>query len=479
MYLSKENDTIAAMATPPGPGGIGIIRISGSHSLSILKRIFKPANPKCNFESHVLYYGFITDPESGEEIDETLCVYMKAPKTYTREDVVEIQCHSGVAVMNKILDLCLKMGARLAMPGEFTKRAFLNGRIDLTQAEAINELVTAQASGHRRMSMKGLKGDLAQRLEAIREGLLFCLSALEVAIDYPEEDSEIVEETDIRGRLQKEVLIPVTELLNAYEVGAIHRFGAKVLLVGRPNAGKSSLLNVLACQERAIVTEIPGTTRDIVEQCVEIGGVAVTLMDTAGIRQSPDPIEAMGIDKIGKEAAGADLFLWLLDPMQGIGPEEQEVASLIASYAHKGLILVINKIDKLESDKKKYIESQVLHSLKPILEAHGLDSSIPVCSISAKTGEGLSNLTEQITAILFKGNRLGEVDVAPNMRQKQVLQQIKECVERAFGALEMGLSPDVVAIDMRQALDLLGEITGETVTEDILDQIFSSFCLGK
>ena len=478
VVIHRDTDTIAAVATPSGPGGIGIIRISGSDSLPILKAIFRPSNPNCSFKSHMLYHGFITDPDTGQEIDEALCVYMKAPKTYTRQDVVEIQCHSGPAVMGLILELCLARGARLALPGEFTKRAFLSGRIDLTQAEALNDLVNAQSSCLSLMSVKGLKGGLAERIETIRQGLVYCLSALEVAIDYPEEDSEIVGESRIMERLQKDVIGPVESLIRAYEIAAIHRSGVKVLLVGRPNAGKSSLLNALACEERAIVTEIPGTTRDIVEQQVEMDGIVVTLMDTAGIRQSPDPIEAMGIDKIARRAAETDIFLWLIDPVQGTGREEEEVARLLASHGQGKIIVVINKMDMVKPVQEEVIKESIMQELAR-MEGLKLDKEIPVCTISAKTGLGLQELAATISDTVLRDKRLRETDVAPNIRQKQVLQRVGSCLERGMEGLKTGLSPDVVALDLRQALDLLGEITGETATEDILDQIFSRFCLGK
>lgn len=478
MATHRDTDTIAAVATPSGPGGIGIIRISGSDSLYILKSLFRPSNPKCTYKSHMLYHGFIVNPESGQEVDEALCVYMKAPKTYTRQDVVEIQCHSGPAVMSQILELCLKAGARLALPGEFTKRAFLSGRIDLTQAEALNDLVCAQSSGLTLMSIKGLKGALAKRIEAIRKGLVYCLSALEVAIDYPEEDSEILSENHIIERLETDVIGPVVDLIKAYDVGAIYRYGAKVLLVGRPNAGKSSLLNALLCEERVIVTEIPGTTRDIVEQQIEIDGTLVTLMDTAGIRQSPDPIEAMGIDKIVKVAAVADVFLWLIDPIQGVGVEEEEVARLIASFGSKKIIVVVNKIDKVKYTEMGEVEELIRQRLAQ-LKGLDIDNKVPICLVSAKTGEGLQELTATISNALLQDGRIKEIDVAPNIRQKQVLQHMSCCLERAMGGFKRALPLDVIALDLRQALNLLGEITGETATEDILDQIFSSFCLGK
>ncbi len=477
MKLKRDSDTIVAVATPPGPGGIGIIRLSGNESLDILKTIFRPVNRNCPFNPRTLYYGFIFDPFSQQEIDEALCVYMKAPKTYTTEDVVEIQCHSGPVILNQILNLCIKAGARLAEPGEFTKRAFLGGRIDLSQAEALNDLIQAQASGLRRISLEGLKGGLAQRLTEIKQGLVYCVSALEVAIDYPEEDAEIIQQEKVISRLVNEVIGPIKKLIRNYELGAIYRFGAKVILVGRPNAGKSSLFNVLSCEDKAIVTEVPGTTRDIIEKQLEIRDIPVVLFDTAGIRHSPDPIEAMGIDKIRQIADSADLFLWLIDPTQGMGEEEKEVARLLASYGHGKFIVIINKLDTLDENSRKEVTSSIFERLRPILPDKS--ESPPLCLVSARTGEGLETLVDTIYRMLTQGEAPREVEIAPNLRQKEILQRTLDSLQTALRGLEVGLSPEIVAVDLRQALDLLGEITGETVTEDILDQIFSSFCLGK
>ncbi len=478
MKLFRDTDTIVAIATPLGPGGIGIVRMSGPASLAILKSVFRPANPNCAFKSHILYYGFIHDPQKvNSSIDEALCVYMKAPRTYTREDVVELQCHSGPAVLNRILQVCQGQGARLAGPGEFTLRAFINGRIDLSQAEAVDDLIRAQAEGLRRMSLKGLEGGLSRRIASIREALLSCISALEVAIDYPEEDNEILKQEQVLERIEAQVIAPVMDLINAYELSAVQRFGARVLLVGRPNAGKSSLLNALSCEERAIVTEVPGTTRDIIEKQIEIDSVPVILMDTAGIRDCPDPIEAMGIDKIRQTADSADMFLWLLDPVQGIGQEEAEVARLIGGSSEKPVALVINKVDKIEPARRQAVERELSLAAAGLLSAR---KGMRTCLVSAKTGQGLGRLGTAIAELLINDRRrMHEIDIAPNLRQKEVLKEVLSRVIAARKGLVGGLSVEIVAIDLRQALEYLGQITGETATEDILNRIFSSFCLGK
>ncbi len=479
MHLfDKEQDTIAAIATPVGRGGIGIVRLSGNKSLAILRSIFRPSNPHCSYKSHTLFHGFIFDPETGTEIDEALCVYMKAPKTYTREDVVELQCHSGPAVLRQILDLCLRCGARLAEPGEFTKRAFLSGRIHLSQAEALKDVVDAQASGMSLMSVKGLKGDLEDRFSAVRDGLLHCISALEVAIDYPEDEGEILDQEDVKKVLEEQVIGPVSRLISSFENTQVFRTGARVILVGRPNAGKSSLLNALCGEERAIVTEVPGTTRDVIEKNIELQGIPIILTDTAGIRHSPDPIEAMGMERIRKLAHEADMFLWLLDPTQGTGREEREVANLLLAFGDKKVILVINKMDTLDEKIRKNISERLIKGLSGMMKVSDLKTLDP-CLISAKTGQGLQQLCERIVKGLLGDRKAKDVDVAPNLRQKEVLKKVLDHARSAKRALGKGLSPEIVAIDLRQALDELGKVTGETVTEDILDRIFSQFCLGK
>ncbi len=474
MKLDREFDTICAIATPLGQGGIGIVRISGPESLPILRRIFRPARKDCPFSSHRLYYGTIFNPETGKDVDEALCVYMKAPKTYTREDVVEIQCHSGPAVISHILSIVMSQGARLAEPGEFTKRAFLNGRISLDQAEAILDIIEAQGSGLAELGMAGLKGGLHEILASIKEELTYCLSAIEVAIDYPEEDAEILQEEEISKRLKEKVILPIKTLIESYEKTKIQRFGVNVILIGRPNAGKSSLLNALCLEERAIVTDIPGTTRDVVERQIEINGIPVTLMDTAGIRRAPDVIEAIGIKKIHEVAKKAKIFVWLIDISEGIVLEDQAVIDFLREYPNTKIIVAFNKIDKVKDANglaKELIS--YLRENAPIL------SKVPFCLISAKRQKGLNKLTELIFEILTRDSGIETVKCAPNLRQKQVLERCISYLSSAFENINQKMSPDIVAIDLRKGLDLLGEITGETATEDILDKIFSNFCLGK
>ncbi len=470
----REDQTIAAISTPLGPGGIGIVRMSGPKSLPILEKLFRPSASSWTPISHKLCHGHIVSPEANCIVDEVLAVYMKAPRTYTREDVVEIQCHAGYAVLNQILDLCIKFGARPAEPGEFTRRAFLNGRIDLVQAEAVADLSRAEALGLSRISAGAVTGRLSERIESVRQELAGCLAALEVAIDYPEEDAEIMDQARLNEILEEKIIRPLKALLDAFERTRIHRSGAAVMIAGRPNVGKSSLLNTLSCRDKAIVTDIPGTTRDIIEARIEIGGVCVTLLDTAGVRSEPDPIEAMGIEKIRELAPSCQLFLWLIDVSSPLRNSDRAVLNMLESHRQMPVIVVFNKIDKI-TEKEADTISKLRHDLAKISPA-SLDW--PYCLISAKQQTGISRLLE-----LIRQNLLGKEEtlpeVAPNTRQKEIMEKCLHLAEQALDALKAGLSPEIPALDIRQALDYLGEITGETATEDILEQIFSRFCLGK
>ncbi len=474
MTRIREDQTIAAISTPQGPGGIGIVRMSGPLSLDILGKIFRPTASSRPMKSHRLYHGHIYSPDSGHTVDEVLAVYMKAPKTYTREDVVEIQCHAGHAVLTQILDLCIRYGARLAEPGEFTRRAFLNGRIDLVQAEAVGDLSRAEASGLGLISAGAVEGRLSKRIETVRQELAGCLAALEVAIDYPEEDAEIIDQARLDHLLAHQVIKPLKSLIEAFSRTRIHRFGATVIIAGKPNVGKSSLLNVLSCQDRAIVTDIPGTTRDVIEARIEIDGASVTLLDTAGVRDEPDPIEAMGIEKIRSLAPSCQLFLWLLDISSPVQDSDRAVLEMLQTYEKIPVIVVFNKADKLEGQA----EEVALTLYESIGKIHSGMEDAPYCIISAKRQMGISQLLELIRQrLLGPSGRLPEV--APNVRQKEIIEKTLQLVEQARAGIRAGISPELSALDIRQALDYLGEITGETATEDILEQIFSRFCLGK
>ena len=397
---------------------------------------------------------------------------MPAPHTYTRQDVAEIHCHSGPAVLNSILDLCLGCGARLAEPGEFTLRAFLNGRIDLAQAEAVAELTRASSAGQGRLGINQLRGLLSSRIDAVKKALVEILAILEVAIDYPDEAEEILDEHDLPEMLDTRVLTPLHTLAEDFSRARIFRSGARVLIAGKPNAGKSSLLNALACEERAIVTSIPGTTRDTIEVQLEIKGIAVTMTDTAGIRPDPDPVEAQGIRRVKGLIKGADLVLWMLDMESGFTSEDMEAWRLINS---RPLLLVLNKADLFPEPASR---AEGLLKELDLLTGRALSEAYPHLLISAKEHAGLGKLEQEMAAALTAGSE-EPPEAAPNARHKALIDRASEGARAALAGLKAGESPEIVAIEIRAAVDALDEITGRTTTEDILNEIFSSFCLGK
>ncbi len=474
--LHRDSDTIAAIATPYGPGGVGIVKISGPRSRYIFNAIFKPAKEIDQPKSHHLYYGWVKDPTSGQLVDEVLCTLMAGPHSYTREDVLEIHCHSGPALLTKILQLVLALGARPAMPGEFTKRAFLNGRIDLAQAEAILALTTTKGDAAAAAAASQLNGVLSQEIRSVKEKLLEALAAVEVAIDYPEEEEEILSEAHILEKLYTHALPLLEDVTSAYDRSRIWREGATVLIVGRPNVGKSSLLNALICRDRAIVSPIPGTTRDVIEAEVSIEGIAVKLIDTAGIRHSPDPIEALGIEKVGAMAERASLALWVLDASDLSGEDDEAVLSEIGPIAKdETLLVILNKIDLVESTKLDQLYDVVRGqtSSRPGLKA-------PCCiPVSAKMGHGLTELTKAIAQRLLSSDQGEPPEIMPSLRQKVCAQKAQKALNQAISNLKASASPEIVAIDLRDAISCLDEITGESASEDLLDQIFSNFCLGK
>ena len=473
--LRRDSDTIAAIATPYGPGGVGIVKVSGPKSRYIFDTIFKPARKIDQPKSHHLYYGWIKDPGSGQLVDEVLCTLMLSPRSYTREDVLEIHCHSGPALLNKILQLVLTYGARPAMPGEFTKRAFLNGRIDLAQAEAVLALTTTKGDAAAIAAAGQLSGALSQKIHSVKEKLLEALAAVEVAIDYPEEEEEIISESHILEKIKIDALPLLEEVINAYDRSQIWREGATVLIVGRPNVGKSSLLNALVCRERAIVSSIPGTTRDVIEAEVSIEGIAVKLIDTAGIRLSPDPVEALGIAKVGELAEKASLALWVLDAAE-LSPEDEAVLDEIAPLAkEETLLIVINKIDLIESSEIDHLVNMVKAKAASKLGLNNLECIL----VSAKTGQGLTELTKALAKRLLSSDQGEPPEIMPSLRQKISAQDAQTALKKAVQNLETAMSPEIIAIDLRDAISSLDEITGASASEDLLDQIFSNFCLGK
>ncbi|NLN17106.1 MAG: tRNA uridine-5-carboxymethylaminomethyl(34) synthesis GTPase MnmE [Firmicutes bacterium] len=451
-------DTIAAVATPPGEGGIGIVRVSGPDSIPIVERIFHGKKPLSHGRNREMQYGFIKDGE-GQPIDEVLAVVMRAPRSYTREDVVEIHCHGGMAPLGRILELVLMGGARLAEPGEFTKRAFLRGRLDLSQAEAVMDVIRAQSDRGLQLAMEQLRGALGRRVAALRQDLLGALAELEARLDFPEEDIP-PEDRGATCEIINRCKMAIEELLAGFKGGRALREGVRTVILGRPNVGKSTLLNTLLGEERAIVTPIPGTTRDVIEEVVIIRGVPVRLVDTAGIRKGLDEVERLGVERARQQAARADLILLVID---GSVPLEEGDLRLMGELGGRQAIVLINKGDlpqkTFPEDVKAYLPEA------------------PVLKVSLKDGWGLDELKKTIYDEAV-GQSLEGVMVA-SLRHAEALEEALGAVRAAGEAAVAGLSDELICIDLRAALAALGKITGESVDGDLLDEIFSRFCLGK
>lgn len=453
--------TIAAISTALGAGGIAVIRISGDRALEIADKVFFGKTKLSDAPSHTVHYGFIKNA-SGEKVDEVLATVMRAPRTFTREDVVEISTHGGVTATTAVLDTVIKAGAYMAEAGEFTKRAFLNGRIDLSQAEAVIDIINAKNTLSQRSALSQLQGSLSKEITDIRSKLVHLAAQMQVTIDYPDEDLEDITIDDIRS-VAAECRERADRLLKTADSGKILRDGIKTAIVGKPNVGKSSLLNSLAREERAIVTDVAGTTRDVIEEYINLGGVPLVLVDTAGIRETEDVVEKIGVEKSRRSIEDADLVIVMLDGSDLIDDEDREVLSATRS---KKRIILINKTDLGAS---KYTES---------VKAKAGDS--PVLEVSAKTGAGLEHLAELIRKTYDLGEIAGsDGAIITNMRHKSALLDACEALGRVVGAIDMGMPSDIASIDINIAIDSLGEITGETVSEDIVNTIFHEFCVGK
>jgi len=474
--LPNENDTIVAISTPPGEGGIGIVRISGPKSKDIALQIFIKASPKQKAfdkqgfspESKKLYYGYIVD-EKGKEIDEVLLSFMQAPYTYTREDVVEINAHGGLVSLRNILELIIKKGARLANPGEFTKRAYLNGRIDLLQAESILQIVHAKTEKGLKAAIQGLKGAISGEILKIRDEIINILAEIEVDVDFAHEDLDLVESEQyesIAGKV-KELKKQVDVLLEKRTRGKILQEGLKTVIVGKPNVGKSSLYNYLVQEDRAIVTEIPGTTRDLLIEYINIKGVPLKLIDTAGLRKSGDVVEKIGMEISRKAMEEADLLLFLLDATTGITAEDKWISEKISAKNSESVIVVINKIDLEKNYEKEKIEQYLPY--KKIMET------------SLETGEGLEELEDAIVEMVFSGGLQEEEGGALflEVRHGELLSRVAMSVDDALKALEQKYPLDIVSIDMRLAQQCLGNLLGENTGEAVLSNIFERFCIGK
>ncbi len=462
MAGQQTSDTIAAIATPPGTGGIGIVRISGSRAPEILQTLFHPHHPHPVFQSHFLYYGTIQDSD-GSVLDEVLAVYMKAPRTYTTEDVVEIHCHGSHFALQAILGRILSQGARLALPGEFTKRAFLGGRIDLTRAEAVIDLLQAKSQNSLQMAVSQLRGGIYQQVEKIRGVLVAILAVVEVAIDFPDDDVEIIRKEHIKDQILREVEQPLRKLIEQADQGKVFREGAVVVIAGRPNVGKSSLLNALLQEERALVTPIPGTTRDTIEEYISVKGVPVRLVDTAGIRDDADTVEALGIRRARSKLSNADLVLLMIDGSETLSSTDMELYQLVAP---SDPLIIVNKIDIEKEDQSARYDT--------------IFSGNRQLRISAKQHHGLNLLQDAIYSRIVGDATLWDGKTcAPNIRHRDIFEKTLASCAGLRRGLEADLTADLIAIELQTALDHLADIVGITTTEDVLETIFTQFCLGK
>ena len=451
------NDTIAAIATASGQGAIGIVRISGKDSLPILSKVFSTSVQK--LESHCMYYGKIV--ENDETVDEVMACAMLAPRSYTAEDTVEIYAHGGVVVLNKVLNAVVNKGARLANPGEFTKRAFLNGRINLTQAEAVMDIISASSDNARRAGLKQLGGGLSRRIQMLRDRLLTWIAHIELSIDYPEHESEAKTAAQILSE-GDEVKEALETLHKTSTVGRILRDGIKTVIVGRPNAGKSTLLNAILSEDRAIVHEQAGTTRDVLTERAVVNGVPLLLMDTAGIRDATNPVEKIGVEKTLQVASEAELLLYVVDSGAGLSLEDKE---LIAKLCDKNMIVLLNKWDL--SSKINIADVQLLN--------------INVLQISTLTGQGLDTLYERIYELFMSGiaHNTEDQDIIMRERHRILIEKAMHHVDLAMSEISQNVPEDLVCINLKVAYIALGEVLGEEVVDDIVDKIFEEFCLGK
>ncbi|WP_203248271.1 tRNA uridine-5-carboxymethylaminomethyl(34) synthesis GTPase MnmE [Sporosarcina beigongshangi] len=458
-------DTIAAVSTPMGEGAIAIVRLSGDEAIQIADRIFRsPSGKKLNEEqSHTIHYGHLANPATGEVVEEVMVSLMKAPKTFTREDVVEVNCHGGLVAVQRVLQLVLKEGARLAEPGEFTKRAFLNGRIDLSQAEAVMDLIRAKTDRAMNVALNQMEGKLSRLIGDLRQALLETLAQVEVNIDYPEYDD--VEEVTIPLMIEKGTWVKneIDQLLRTSSQGKILREGLSTVIVGRPNVGKSSLLNSLVQENKAIVTDIAGTTRDIIEEYVNVRGVPLRLVDTAGIRETEDIVERIGVERSRQVLKEADLILLVLNSSEELSVEDERLFEAISGM---DAIIVINKTDlppKIDLAKVKE-----------------LSGNGKLVTTSLLKDEGIDELEEAIAGLFFEGNlESGDFTYVSNARHISLLHNAKATIEDAISAAEAGVPVDMIQIDVTRTWEILGEIIGDTVQESLINQLFAQFCLGK
>jgi tRNA modification GTPase len=462
IYMSID-DTIAAISTAVGEGGIGIVRMSGEESLNILNKVFRSIRGKetLNMESYTMRYGHIIDPETKDTIDEVIVNYMKAPNTYTREDIVEINCHGGIVAVKKILSILLKSGARLSEAGEFTKRAFLNGRIDLSQAEAVIDLIRAKTDESMKVALEQSQGKLSKRIKLLMDKLLGMLAHIEAAVAFPEDDIENVVNQKIVDT-GKDIGMEIDNLVYSADTGKILREGLNTIIIGKPNVGKSSLLNELLQEKRAIVTDIPGTTRDVIEEYINIKGIPVKLIDTAGIRHTEDVVEKIGVEKSKEYIDRADLIIFMVDGSRELENEDEDIIKIIEG---KSVIIVINKVDLPIGVDIEYLKDKLKNR--------------PVLMTSINTESGVESIKDIIADMVFGGDITPRDVFVTNIRHKDLLLKAKDSISKGIDTVSTGIPIDFASIDFKEAYLRLGEITGDTVEEDIIDRIFNDFCIGK
>ncbi|TCO78054.1 tRNA uridine-5-carboxymethylaminomethyl(34) synthesis GTPase MnmE [Marinisporobacter balticus] len=458
------NATIAAIATAPGEAGIGIVRLSGEKSLEILDHIFMPTkgNSIKEYQSRRLTHGKIIDPKTKQVVDEVLVTYMKAPFTYTAEDVVEIDCHGGIVPVRKILELVLRCGARMAEPGEFTKRAFLNGRMDLSQAEAVMDLISAKTDKSFDVAFGQLEGSLSKQVKKITDTLLEMMANITVNIDYPDEDiEEITYQELLKGA--NHIKKDIEQLLRSAYTGKIIKEGLNTVIIGKPNVGKSSLMNALLKESRAIVTEVPGTTRDIIEEFLSIQGIPLKIIDTAGIRETEDLVERIGVERSKEFFNKGDLVIFIVNASESLTEEDKKIIELLQN---RKTIVLMNKTD-----------------LPIVLEEEEIKNLLPnkkIIKISIVEEKGLKELEDTIVDMVYGGQiKQKEASFITNVRHKDTLEKAKMSIEEGIDAIKQELALDFIEVDVKNTWEYLGEITGDTVGEDVIDQIFSKFCLGK
>ena len=461
-----NQDTIAAISTGMTNSGIGIVRISGSEALEIADRVYKGKEMITEVPTHTIHYGHIMDGD--ETVDEVLVMVMRGPRTFTGEDTVEINCHGGTYVVSRVLETLLKAGARPAEPGEFTKRAFLNGKMDLSQAEAVIDVITSENEYALQSSISQLKGSVKNRIKEIREKIIYHTAFIETALDDPEHIS-VDGYGEVLKEAAEEVIGQLKELIDSSDDGRIMKEGIQTVILGKPNAGKSSLLNILAGHDRAIVTDIEGTTRDVLEEQIRLQGLTLNIIDTAGIRQTDDIVEKMGVDKAKEYAKEADLIIYVVDASRNLDENDEKIFDLIYD---KRTVILLNK-----SDLDTVVTEEMIRER---ISQKGVQKQIPVIAISAKEEQGIKELENTVKAMFLKGDlSFNEEVYITNARQKNALVNARESMKKVIFSIDAGMPEDFYSIDLMDAYESLGNITGESIGEDLVNEIFSKFCMGK